>query len=106
MGFGIRRPEICTGNERFYRADKKAWAKPIQNVTLREFHMPDLSKIIDGKKFMWDGEVYESDNQAQEVKKKYEDDNFEAELIQEESQYLVYSRRVVTEIVLEGEAPA
>ena len=68
--------------------------------------MPDLSKIIDGKKFMWDGEVYESDNQAQEVKKKYEDDNFEAELIQEESQYLVYSRRVVTEIVLEGEAPA
>jgi len=68
--------------------------------------MPDLSKVIDGKKFMWDGEVYESDNQAQEVKKKYEDDNFEAELIQEESQYLVYSRRVVTEIVLEGEAPA
>jgi hypothetical protein len=68
--------------------------------------MADLSKLIDGKKYMWDGEVYESEAQAQEVKKKYEEDNFEVELIQEENQYLVYSRRVVTEIVLEGEPPA
>jgi hypothetical protein len=67
--------------------------------------MPDLSKLIDGKKYMWDGEVYESEEQAQEVKKKYEDDEFEVQLIKEESQFLVYSRRVVTEIVLEGEPP-
>ena len=68
--------------------------------------MPDLSKFVDGKKFMWDGKVYESEQLAQEVKKKYEDDNFEVQLIQEENQYFVYSRRVVTEIVLEGEPPA
>jgi len=68
--------------------------------------MPDISKVIDGKKFMWDNEVYESEKQAQEVKKKYEDDKFEVELIQEENQYFLYSRRVVTEIVLEGEPPA
>ena len=68
--------------------------------------MPDISKLIDGKKFMWDGVVYESEKEAQEVKKKYEDDNFEVELIQEENQYFLYSRRVVTEIVLEGEPPA
>jgi hypothetical protein len=68
--------------------------------------MADLSKLIDGKKYMWDGVVYESEAQAQEVKKKYEDDNFEVQLIQEENQHLVYSRRVVTEIVLEGEPPA
>ena len=68
--------------------------------------MADLSKLIDGKKYMWDGEVYESEAQAQEIKKKYEDDKFEVQLIQEENQYLVYSRRVVTEIVLEGEPPA
>jgi hypothetical protein len=67
--------------------------------------MPDISKMIEGKKFMWDGETYESEEQAQEVKKKYEDDKFEAELIQEENQFFVYSRRVVTEIVLEGEPP-
>lgn len=65
--------------------------------------MADISRVIDGKKFMWDGEIYESESQAQDVKKKYEDENFEVQLIQEESQYLVYSRRIVTEIVLEGD---
>ena len=54
---------------------------------------------------MWDGEVYETESQAQEVKKKYEEDKFETQLIKEENQYFVYSRRVVTEIVLEGEPP-
>ena len=68
--------------------------------------MPDISKLIDGKKFMWDGVVYKSEKEAQEVKKKYEENNFEVELIQEENQYFLYSRRVVTEIVLEGEPPA
>jgi hypothetical protein len=67
--------------------------------------MPDLSKLVDGKKYMWDGETYESEEQANEVKQKYEDDNFEVQLIQEENQHFVYSRRVVTEIVLEGEPP-
>lgn len=67
--------------------------------------MPDISKMIDGKKFMWDGAVYETETQAQEVKKKYEEDRFETRLIKEENQYFVYSRRVVTEIVLEGEPP-
>ena len=65
--------------------------------------MPDISKLVDGKKYVWDGEVYESEAQAQEVKKKYEDDEFEVQLIQDEGTYLVYSRRVVTEIVLEGD---
>jgi hypothetical protein len=67
--------------------------------------MPDASKIINGRKVMWDCIVYESEKEAQEVKKKYEDDNFEVELVQEEEKYLLYTRRVVTEIVLEGEAP-
>jgi len=68
--------------------------------------MPDTSKVIDGKKFMWDGGVYESEKDAQEVKQKYENDGFEVELIQEENQCFLYTRRVVTEIVLEGEPPA
>lgn len=68
--------------------------------------MPDLSKIIKGKKVMWDGVVYETEKEAQEVKKTYEEDNFEVELVEEEGKYLLYTRRVVTEIVLEGEPPA
>jgi len=67
--------------------------------------MPDASKIIDGKKFMWDEVVYESEKEAQEVKQKYASDNFEVELVEEEKQYLLYTRRVVTEIVVEGEPP-
>ena len=67
--------------------------------------MPDSSRIINGKKFMWDGVVYESKEKAQEVMEKYQKDHFKVELIEEEEQYLLYTRRVVTEIVLEGEPP-
>lgn len=55
---------------------------------------------------MWDGVVYETEKEAQEVKKRYADDNFEVELVEEGGKYLLYTRRVVTEIVLEGEAPS
>jgi len=67
--------------------------------------VPDSSRIINGKKFMWDGVVYESKEKAQEVMEKYRSDNFEVELIEEGSQFLLYTRRKVTKIVLEGEPP-
>jgi len=67
--------------------------------------MPDSSRMINGKKFMWDGVVYESKEKAQEVMEKYQKDNFNVELIEEDKQYLLYTRRVVTKIVLEGEPP-
>ncbi len=65
--------------------------------------MPDSSKIINGKKFMWDGVTYDSEDAALETKKKYQGDKFEVELIKEDQQPLLYTRRMVTEIVLEGE---
>ena len=67
--------------------------------------MPDVSKIINGKKFMWDYVVYESKKGAGDAMQKYKDDGFEVELIEEEKQHLLYTRRVVTEIVVEGEPP-
>ena len=67
--------------------------------------MPDISKIINGKKFMWDGVVYESKKEAEDTMRKYKDDNFEVELIEEEKKHLLYTRRVVKDIVVEGEAP-
>ncbi len=67
--------------------------------------MADLSKILNGKKYMWDNVVYESKKEAQELMEKYKKDDFEVELIEEENTYLLYTRRVVTEIVLEGEPP-
>ncbi len=67
--------------------------------------MPDISKIINGKKFMWDGVVYESKKEVEDTMQKYKDDNFEVELLEEEGKHLLYTRRVVTEIVVEGETP-
>jgi len=67
--------------------------------------MVDNFKMIESKKYMWDGETYENENLAQETKAKYEENGFETQLIAEEGQYFVYTRRVVTEIVIEGEAP-
>jgi len=71
--------------------------------------MPDISKGINGKKFMWDGVVYESEKEAQETMQKYKNDNFEVELLEEsiddKKKFLLYTRRVVTEIVVEGDAP-
>jgi hypothetical protein len=70
-----------------------------------DLKVPDISKIINGKKLMWDGVVYESKKEAEDTMQKYKDDNFEVELIEEEKKHLLYTRRVVKEIVVEGEAP-
>ena len=67
--------------------------------------MPDTSKIINGKKFMWDFVIYESKKEAQDLMQKFKDNGFEVELIEEENKYLLYTRKVITEIVVEGEAP-
>jgi len=67
--------------------------------------MPASSRMINGKKFMWDGVVYKSEAEAREVMEKYSNDGFQVEFMEEEKQYLLYTRRVVTKIVLEGEPP-
>lgn len=63
-----------------------------------------ISQIFDGKKFMWDGRTYQSEQQAKEVMEAYQKDGFEVRMIREGKQYLVYSRREVApeEIVVEG----
>ncbi len=53
-----------------------------------------LAKKVNGKKFMWDGAVYESDEQAQKVMEDYAKDGFEVEKFVEDGQFLVYSRRL------------
>jgi hypothetical protein len=53
-----------------------------------------LARQVNGKKFMWDGVVYDSDDQAQQVLEGYAKDGFEVEKFVEAGQFLVYSRRV------------
>ena len=59
----------------------------------------------EGDKLMWDGELYETHEAAEANRKEYADHDFETQLVEQEGKSLVYSRRVVTEIVLEGDAP-
>jgi len=67
--------------------------------------MPELSSIINGKKFMWDCVVYESEKDAQDAKKTFEAKGFKVEIVSADNQSFIYTRRVVTEVVVEGEAP-
>lgn len=66
---------------------------------------PNSVMFCQGDKFMWDGELYQTHEAAEAKRKEYADHDFETQLVQQEGEFLVYSRRVVTEIVLEGEAP-
>ena len=63
--------------------------------------MPDIAKKIDGKKFMWDKGHYPTEEEAHAKMAGYEKDGFETECVEEGGTYLVYTRRVVTEIVVE-----
>lgn len=58
-------------------------------------------KIFDEKKFMWDGRPYISESEASAIKAEYEKNNFETCIIQEEGQFFLFTRRVVTEVEVE-----
>ena len=59
-------------------------------------------KIINGKKFMWDGYDYPGKENALEAAQKYKNDGFETEVIEKENKFFVFTRRVVKEVVIEG----
>ena len=63
----------------------------------------DLAKIIKGKKFMWDGSTYPDKKSAKEIAQKYETDGFETEVLEEENNFFILTRREVKEVVIEGE---
>lgn len=58
--------------------------------------MPVNYKIIDSKKYMWDGKEYADEGEALKVADTYKKNKFEVQLIEEEGKHLVYTRRVAT----------
>jgi hypothetical protein len=56
---------------------------------------PILAIIGDGKKFMWDGQLYESYEDAVGAADLYQKENFEVRIVTESGQSLVYTRRLV-----------
>ncbi len=67
---------------------------------------PQSVRFFDRRKFLWDGEAYGSAAAAEAKKAEYEAQGFETQIVEEEGAALVYTRRVVKEIVLEGEPPS
>lgn len=63
--------------------------------------MTEQVRFFDGKKFMWDSEEYADKKKAQEVQKKYSGDGFEVQSCNENGKVLLYTRRIVTEVVAE-----
>lgn len=63
----------------------------------------EMSKIINGKKFMWDGAEYPDKKAAGEIAQKYKNDGFEVEITEEEKKFYVFTRRVVKEVIVEGQ---
>ena len=61
--------------------------------------------FVDRRKFVWDGEAYDSRAAAEAKKSGYEAQGFETQTIEEEGKFLLYTRRVVKEVVVEGEPP-
>ena len=62
----------------------------------------ELARTFGGRKFMWDGVTYQDQKEAKEVGQKYKDDGFDVELVEEGGEYFLFTRRVVTEVVVEG----
>ena len=61
---------------------------------------PNLSVICDGKKFMWDGNLYATREEASALVSAYQKDNFEVHELEAEGKFLIYTRRLATEVVV------
>lgn len=67
--------------------------------------MVDSVKILDSKKYLWDGRTYNDKSSAEQAEATYRKDGFETAVLKEGEQYLVYTRRVVKEVKVEGAPP-
>jgi hypothetical protein len=66
---------------------------------------PENVRFFEGHKYMWDGAVYPSHEDAEAKREEYAGNGFETQIAEGGDEFLVYTRRVVTEVVVEGEAP-
>jgi hypothetical protein len=63
--------------------------------------MAEQVRFFEGKKFMWDGQEYDDEEKAGSVEKEYAEKGFEVQLCRENGKVFLYTRRVVTEVVVE-----
>lgn len=56
---------------------------------------PPSFRVLENKKFMWDGATYADEAEASRVAEKYRAQRFEARVLAEEGAWLVFTRREV-----------
>lgn len=61
---------------------------------------PNLVMISNGKKFMWDGQPYESQDEASRAAKGYQEEDFQIQIVEDGGKFLVYTRRPAKEIAV------
>jgi hypothetical protein len=62
------------------------------------------SIVVDNRKYMWDGVEYNDDGEANAAAEKHAAARFELHRIAEDGKVYLFTRRVVTEIKVEGGA--
>jgi hypothetical protein len=58
---------------------------------------PNLAMMSEGKKFMWDGQPYDSKEEASRAAESYQNEKFQIQIVEEEGKFLVYTRRTAKE---------
>jgi hypothetical protein len=61
---------------------------------------PNLAISSDGKKFMWDGQLYDNREEVSRAAESYQNENFQIQIVEEDGKFLVYTRRSVKEWVV------
>jgi len=61
---------------------------------------PNRSVTIDGKKFLWDGRLFDTQDAASREAEGYKKDNFEVQMVEVSGTYLLYTRRAIKEIAV------
>ena len=64
---------------------------------------PNLAMISDGKKFMWDGQLYGTREEASRAAESYQNENFQIHVAEGGGKFLVYTRRTVKEVVVNAQ---
>jgi hypothetical protein len=61
---------------------------------------PSLTTMRDGKKFLWDGQLYETSEEASRVAQSYREENFQIQIVEEGGKFVVYTRRPIKEVAV------
>ena len=72
----------------------------MSTVALKDSPNPSRAVNLDGKKFLWDGRLFETHDDASRQAEAYKNDNFEVQMVEEDGKHLVYSRRLVKQGVV------